>query len=184
MAYRQVEPTGLDEHHEVWARSYVTLRELINGAFGQDVIDIEHVGSTAVPGLLAKAVIDIDLTVADPEDEGAYLPQLERVGFRLIFRDMIGSDVHRQLTLGSPNCNLHVWAPDAVEPRRHVLFREWLLVTPEDRTLYGETKRTAAGDTSSARYNDLKAAVVYDIYERAFAADNDHEHTPCPRPRN
>ena len=74
---------------------------------------MHHVGSTAVPGLTAKPVIDIDLTVPDVADEASYLPELEGAGFTLVFRDCLGRDAHRQLTYGDPNANLHVWGPGA-----------------------------------------------------------------------
>lgn len=134
-----------------------------------------------MPGLIAKPVIDIDLTVPDAEDEMAYVPRLEAVGFRLIFRDHLGGAAHRQLTFANPNTNVHAWSPGAVEPQRHELFVGWLRDHPEDRDRYAEAKLAAANSTGSQRYNDLKSAAVYDIYERAFAADPAHHHDAQPR---
>ena len=51
------------------------------------MLQLEHVGSTSVPGLAAKPVIDIDLTVADPDREQDYVPALEQIGFRLVIRE-------------------------------------------------------------------------------------------------
>jgi GrpB-like predicted nucleotidyltransferase (UPF0157 family) len=126
IAHRQVQPGPLQEHREDWAEQYQALRQLIEDTIPEQVLTICHVGSTAVPALPAKPVIDIDLTVPVVEKEADYLPPLEAVGFRLIFRDDFGGDAHRQLTFGAPNANLHVWSPDAVEPRRHALFISWL----------------------------------------------------------
>lgn len=122
-----------------------------------------------------------DLTVPNAEDEPGYLPPLEAVGFRLIFRDNVGGDVHRQLTLGSPNTNLHVWSPRAAEPQRHDIFSRWLRAHEADQERYGAAKRLAASGDASRRYNDSKSAVIYDIYERAFLADPSHLHDPHPR---
>lgn len=181
IAHRQAQPGPLQEHQEQWAKEYAALRQVIEDAIPDQVVEVAHVGSTAVAGLLAKPVIDLDLTVPEVTDEGSYLPRLEAVGFRLIFRDDLGGDAHRQLTFGAPNANLHVWGPGAVEPRRHALFLSWLRTHPADRDRYAAAKRDAADGAGGRRYNDVKSAVVYDLYEWAFMADSAHRHDPQPR---
>ncbi|WP_157887659.1 GrpB family protein [Frondihabitans sp. PAMC 28766] len=180
VAHRQTEPGALRPHEESWATDFDRVCRVIEAALPGGIHRLTHVGSTAIPGVVAKPVIDIDLVVDDVSDEMTYVPQLEAAGFTLIFRDDMAGDPHRQLTFAAPNTNLHVWSPSAVEPRRHELFAEWLVSHPEERQLYSDAKTAAAADPSR-RYNDAKAAVVYDIYERAFAADPLHEHTPQPR---
>src|SRR5262249_48058285 len=64
-----------------WARRFQALATEIRTALGDSAIEVEHVGSTSVEHLAAKDVIDIDLTVADPRDEAAYIPALERLGY-------------------------------------------------------------------------------------------------------
>ena len=182
VASRQVPPGPLREEPGGWAEAYEAVRRLVEQAVPELVVAIDHVGSTAVAGLLAKPVVDVDLTVPDAADEGAYLARLEGAGFRLVFRDDLGGDPHRQLTLGSPNANLHVWSPGAVEPQRHALFIRWLRTHPADRERYAAAKRAAAEGVAGLRYNDAKAAVVHDIYERALSADPAHVHDPQPRP--
>jgi len=181
VAHRQVQPGLLQDHQDRWKRQYEELRQLIQNAIPDLVLGIDHVGSTAVPGLIAKPVIDVDLTVPDVDDEDVYLPQLEAVGFQLIFRDDLAGDPHRQLTFAIPNTNLHVWSPGAVDPQRHQLFRRWLRANPADRERYAMAKVEAAGADGARRYNDVKSAVVYDIYECAFLADPLHGHDPQPR---
>ncbi|WIB65788.1 GrpB family protein [Curtobacterium sp. MCBD17_040] len=181
VAFRQTEPGSPQAYDPRWGESFACVRNLVADALGADRT-IQHVGSTAVPGMVAKPVIDVDLLVPDVLDEQAWLPKLEAVGFRLIFRDVIAGDAHRQLTLGDPNTNLHVWRPDAVEPQRHRLFVEWLRAHSDDRQAYADAKAKAMRAGAGVRYNDAKAAVVYDIYERAFAAEPSHAHDPHPRP--
>lgn len=181
VARRQVHPGPLQPYREQWGADYDQLRQLISGALHDRALSIDHVGSTAVPGLTAKPVIDIDLTVRDVEDESTYLPELEQVGWVLIFRDDLGGEAHRQLTFAAPNANLHVWGPGAIEPQRHRLFTRWLADHPVDLDLYAAAKLRAVDARGGGRYNDLKAAVVYDIYERAFLADPAYEHDPQPR---
>lgn len=182
VAHRQVQPGPLQPFSNSWAQEYEGLRRLIEAAIPDQALALDHVGSTAIPGLVAKPVIDVDLTVPDAADESAYIPRLEAAGFRLIFRDNIAGDVHRQLTAGAPNANLHVWSPGAMEPQRHALFTSWLRNHPADRDRYAAAKRVAADAESARRYNDAKSAVVYDIYEQAFIADSSHPHDPQLRP--
>ncbi|MFC6704822.1 GrpB family protein [Flexivirga alba] len=181
VAFRQSEIGPLTAtDHEKFVPQYDALREDLHSALGVIALTIAHVGSTAVPGLLAKPVIDIDLTVPDVDAERTYLPALESIGWRLIFRDDFGGDAHRQLTYADPNANLHVWSPGAIEPQRHLLFKRWLIGHPAARERYAAAKRSALSGVTT--YNDAKAGVVYDLYEEAFAADLDHPHDPRPRP--
>ena len=81
--------------------------------------------------------------------------------------------------------NLHVFSPGAMEPQRHVLFRDWLRTNPDDRAAYATLKSVLAtrGFTNQMDYNNHKAALVYDIYEHIFRADPAHPHDPQPRGR-
>lgn len=105
-----------------WPATYARLATRIGDALGDAALSIEHVGSTAVPDLSAKAVIDIDLTVADPTDEAAYVPALEGLGYDLFVREP-GWHEHRCLRLEDPRVNLHVFGPDCPETIRHAMFR-------------------------------------------------------------
>ena len=70
-----------------WPQRYDDLAGRIRAALGWRALQLEHVGSTAVPGLAAKPIIDIDLTVADPDREQDYIPALGTIGFRLTIRE-------------------------------------------------------------------------------------------------
>jgi len=157
-----------------WPQQYATLAAVIRGALGDRVLALEHVGSTSVPDLPAKPVIDIDLTVADTNDEAAYVGALERCGFVLTVREPWWYG-HRLLRHPDPVCNLHVFGPDCPEVERHRIFRDWLRSHPEDRALYAQVKTVSADETNLAGghtmdYNARKQAVVREIYARAFRA--------------
>ena len=166
-----------------WPEWYAVVRDRVIEALGDRVLAIEHVGSTAVPGLWAKPMIDIDLTVADSADESAWLPDLESAGFVLRVREPDWEE-HRVLRSEEPAANVHVFSPGAREPQRVRMFRDWLRTHPDDRDRYAEVKRAVAarGFDDAMLYNNAKAWFVYDVYERVFAADPDHEHDPQPRP--
>ncbi|WP_447918191.1 GrpB family protein [Achromobacter aegrifaciens] len=153
-----------------WPARYGRLETQLRLALGSTALDIEHVGSTAVPGLPAKPVIDIDLTVADPVQEDAYVPALEAVGYTLTLREPSWHQ-HRLLQLASPRVNLHVFGPDCPENIRHRMFRDWLREHAADRDLYAQAKRDAAdGAMQVMEYNQRKEVVLRQIYERMFRA--------------
>ncbi|MEV2226748.1 GrpB family protein [Nocardia vinacea] len=108
-----------------WPRRFQALAAVVATALGDLAVDIEHIGSTSVPGLAAKNVIDIVLTVADPREETSYVPPLEGLGYRLTVREPSFHE-HRCLRLAVPRVNLHVFAPDCAETIRLRMFRDWL----------------------------------------------------------
>jgi GrpB-like predicted nucleotidyltransferase (UPF0157 family) len=135
---------------------------------------VAHVGSTSVPGLAAKPVIDILLVVANPADEPAYLPHLEAAGFRLVIRE---PDWHQHRVLKGPetNVNLHVFGANSPEIRRMLLFRDRLRTHDEERELYERTKRDLAVRQWAyvQDYADAKTSVVEAIDGLAEAAGRD-----------
>lgn len=162
------------EYDDSWPGVFERLADLIRTALGPAVLALDHVGSTAVPGLAAKPIIDIDLTVADSSAEEAYVPPLEACRFRLIVREPWWYG-HRMLRLPEPRCNLHVWGPGCAERARHIIFRDWLRTNPADREYYVRAKRAASAAAVSDRttveaYNAHKQAAVREIYGRAFLA--------------
>jgi GrpB-like predicted nucleotidyltransferase (UPF0157 family) len=177
-------PVTVVPYDEGWPARFAEVEALVRGALGERVLSLEHIGSTAVPGLAAKPVIDADLTVADSADEAAYLPDLEEAGFVLRIREPEWEE-HRVFGLEAPMTNLHVWSPGSAEPQRHAAFRDWLRADEGDREAYAALKTELAGREFSdvMDYNNHKAALVYDIYERVFTADQAHPHDPQERPR-
>ncbi|WP_176088671.1 GrpB family protein [Achromobacter anxifer] len=153
-----------------WPVRYERLAAQVRQALGAVALDVEHMGSTAVPGLPAKPVIDIDLAVADPAREDEYVPALEALGYALILREPSWHQ-HRLLQLASPRVNLHVFGPDCPENIRHRMFRDWLRAHGADRDLYAQAKHAAAdGVMQVMEYNKRKESVLRGIYERMFRA--------------
>lgn len=153
-----------------WPARYARLAADIAAALGLVALRIDHVGSTAVPGLPAKPVVDIDVAVADPADEAAYVPALEALGYVLTIREPSWHQ-HRCLQLAAPRVNLHVFGPDCPENIRHRMFRDWLRAHDDDRDGYAGAKHAAAlGVDQVADYNLRKQAVIREIYARMFRA--------------
>jgi GrpB-like predicted nucleotidyltransferase (UPF0157 family) len=167
----------IEEYDPAWVDWFAAAASLLGEALGGLVIVIEHVGSTSVPGLPAKPVIDIDLLIDDTADESRYAPALEALGYRLVLREPWWFG-HRMHVSPAEDVHLHLWPGDAPEPIRHRLFRDWLRSHREDRDLYAATKRRLARDTADqpGDYSLAKNDVIDDIYARIFAAGVDEGH--------
>jgi GrpB-like predicted nucleotidyltransferase (UPF0157 family) len=133
-----------------------------------EALQIEHVGSTSVPGLPAKPILDIVLVVTDSADEAAYLPALESTGYRLHIRESEWYE-HRMFKGPDTDINLHTFSAGCPEVDRMLMFRDWLRVNPGDRQLYARTKSALAQKewTFVQHYADAKSAVIDDIMTRA-----------------
>lgn len=148
-----------------WPGRFEQERLRIAQALGPVARRIDHIGSTAVRGLLAKPIIDIDLSVDDPDAEGAFLPALEQVGYHLRVRE----PGHRLLRSLGLDIHVHVCGLGGAWERRHLLFRDWLQADENDRALYSEAKRGLA-DRDWADMNEYaatKSEVIAEITERA-----------------
>lgn len=163
-------PIVLVESDPEWPRLFAREAARIREVLGDQVLRLEHVGSTSVPGLAAKPVIDVLLVVADPADEAAYVTPLEAAGYRLVIRE---PDWHEHRVLKGPdtNVNLHVFGPGSGEIRRMVRFRDRLRADPDERELYERTKRELARREWEyvQDYADAKGHVVEAILARAEA---------------
>ena len=164
-------PITLAEYDPKWPQQFAREAERIRKALGKNALLVEHIGSTSVPGLVAKPIIDILLVVADSGDEPSYVPAMERSGYVLKIRE---PDWHQHRLFKGPdiNINLHVFSSGSSEIERHLILRDWLRVNEEDRKLYAETKRKLAGEKWHyvQNYADAKTAVVEAMISRARVA--------------
>ena len=176
IAFRTIKPPiAIHEPNPEWPQRFEEVKERIQNALGALIVDIAHAGSTSVPGLPAKDIIDVDLTLKDPADEASYVKPLEDAGFRFLLREPRWHQ-HRFFVENWPQAfhvNVHVWGPDSPEVPRHRIFRDWLLKTPADVELYAKVKREAAELTAVAGdsmmdYTQRKEKTIREILERAF----------------
>ena len=128
-------------------------------------------GSTSVPDLPAKRVIDIALVVADSAEEAEYAAALEKAGYQLHIREP-GWYEHRMFKGSANNANLHVFSAGCSEIDRMVTFRDWLRASEGDRELYATTKRALAQQEwkYAQNYADAKSAIIDEIMSRARRA--------------
>jgi len=163
-------PITLVEYDPAWPTLFAREEARIRGILGDRVIRLEHTGSTSVPGLAAKPIIDITMTIPDVTDEPAFVPDLEAVGYRLVIReDEPAWYDHRVFKGPDTNVNLHVFSAGCVELERMVGFRDWLRTHDDDRELYETTKRDLVKRewTYVQNYADAKGEVVEALAARA-----------------
>jgi GrpB-like predicted nucleotidyltransferase (UPF0157 family) len=151
-----------------WPDLYNREAGRIRAVLGERILRLEHAGSTAVPGLAAKPLIDIVLEVADSADEDAWLRDLEAHGYRLRIREPEWNE-HRMLKGPATNINLHVYSRGCPEIEKTLKFRDRLRNDPADRALYEQEKRRLAERhwDNVQDYADAKTAIVEDILSRA-----------------
>jgi GrpB-like predicted nucleotidyltransferase (UPF0157 family) len=159
-----------------WPGMFEQESERIRSILGDRARLLEHVGSTSVPGLSAKPIIDIALGVEDSADESSYLPDLEAAGYVLRIREPDWFE-HRLLKGPGPDINLHVFTDGSEEISRMILFRDHLRGDPDDRALYESVKRDLAARQweTVQDYADAKSTVVGEILKRALAGHPTHD---------
>ncbi|KAL4932200.1 GrpB family protein [Aspergillus undulatus] len=160
-----------------WPAAFATIEARIRAALpDNNLLYIQHVGSTSVPHLPAKSIIDVDVVVSDPALEQSYVPALEKAGFQFLLREPKWHQ-HRLFGCEQPYANIHVFGSSSPEVMRHRLFRDWLR-DPEhqgDRELYAGVKRQAArearekGETVMG-YNERKEPVIREILRKVYEA--------------
>ena len=156
------------EYDPQWPAMFQQHTERIAHALGSAALQIEHVGSTSVPGLGAKPIIDILLVVKDSSDEASYLPYLESAGYALRVREPDWHE-HRMLRTPEKDVHLHVFSAGSSEIDQDLIFRNHLRENRDDLELYEETKRRLASEDwqSMQDYADAKTEVIQQIMARA-----------------
>ena len=148
-----------------WPEAYAAQERRIRAALGPAAVRIEHIGSTSVPGLAAKPVIDVLVTVEDITAEEDYLAPLLDAGYELRVRE----PGHRLVRTPARDVHVHVLGSDDQAADDYLLFRDRLRADREDRDLYERTKRGLIGqdwaDTNA--YAEAKTEVIAGIKQRA-----------------
>jgi GrpB-like predicted nucleotidyltransferase (UPF0157 family)/predicted enzyme related to lactoylglutathione lyase len=165
-------PVVLAEADPSWPVVAAALVADIRRILGPVAMLVEHAGSTSIPGLAAKPVIDLVLGVPDPADEDAYVGRLEGLGYTLRVREPEWHE-HRLLRHSDPTVNLHVFGIGSTEIDRMLAFRDHLRNDADDRAFYLRTKRGLARRRWELmqQYADAKGEVVEQIITRALRCE-------------
>ncbi len=153
------------DYDPTWPHRFDLERDKIDHALGNASHRVDHVGSTAVPGLAAKPLIDIQLSVSDVDYERSYLPALERAGYILRVRE----PGHRMVRTPALDVHVHVCSLGSDWERRHLLLRNWLRESESDRRRYAKVKAALATQDwhSMNHYADAKTSIIEEITARA-----------------
>ena len=196
-AFAPSRPVVLVPYRPAWALEFSALAPRIRRAAGAAVLSIEHIGSTAVPGLCAKDVLDVQLRVASLAEAAALTQRLRAAGFQR--GEQVVYDEFSGLPADSPELAKHYLREPAGERRMHIhlreagrfnarfalLFRDYLRASPAARDQYGELKRRAAAlfPRSIDGYLFLKEPVFHLLYQAAeLWAEKTGWHLPLENP--
>ncbi len=155
------------DYDREWPARFGREAAAIRSALGERVLRLEHVGSTSVPNLPAKPIIDIVLVVADSANEEDYAPALQAAGYEAHVREPEWYE-HRMFKGPAHDVHLHIFSAGCPEIDRMLAFRDWLRITQSDRELYARTKRELARHEWQRMqdYADAKTPVVQEILAR------------------
>jgi GrpB-like predicted nucleotidyltransferase (UPF0157 family) len=163
-------PIVLADYDPQWPVLYEREQRRIRAILGERAVRVDHFGSTSVPGLPAKPIIDISLAVPDSSDEPAYVPDLEAAGYVLYLREPDWYE-HRLFKGPDTDINLHTYTAGCPEIEQQLRFRDHLRTHPEEFELYLRTKRELAARRwkYTQHYADAKTQVIKEILARAGA---------------
>ena len=157
------EPVELSEPDPSWPDAAAEWADRIQSAITPTIATVEHVGSTAVPGLEAKPVLDLQVAVPDITDEADYRPGLESLG--LVLRQRASDNRFFRPPAGEPRTvHVHVCGSGSAWERDHLHFRDRLRADPTLAASYAALKRGLAAQVGHERfaYNNGKAQFIAD----------------------
>lgn len=141
-----------------WAMRFSSESSRLSAALGAAALDIQHIGSTAVPGISAKPILDIAIGIRSYESGHALVPRFETLGYR--YRGENGIPRRHYFVLGAPRRthHVHVLEHDSAEWQRHLAFRDRLLGSPANAARYSAFKSRCMAEASGNReeYQRLK----------------------------
>jgi len=162
------------DYDATWPERFAVEATAIRDALGPLALRIDHVGSTSVPGLAAKPIVDIQISVASLQPMGSYVGPLEALGYEY-FEFLTEEGIDDLPYLAKPpvpprSFHIHVAEAGSFNERRHLAFRDWLRAHPEDAAAYEAHKRALAQREwdDMQDYADAKTDFVVAIVNRAF----------------
>lgn len=157
-------------YQKEWALQFKEASEKLKGILGDELMDIQHIGSTSIPGMAAKPVIDILAEVRDIGEVDAFVSEMERAGF--VPRGEHGIPGRRYFVRATENVHthhVHLFGKGSEHVKRHLAFRDYLREYPNEAERYHNLKMQLVDDgvEDVKLYQDLKAPTVLELQESA-----------------
>lgn len=171
-----IEPVIIEDYDPRWPERFETLHARIGGALGPLAAAIEHVGSTAVPGLASKPIIDIDVLLQSRTDVQSAIERLAAIGYAYQGDLGIAGRGAFRAPASEFRHHLYVCPSNSQVYRQHLAFRDYLRIHPEDVCAYGLLKRSLASRYGSDRdgYTQAKTEFIEAILKRAEGSGSEH----------
>lgn len=169
------EPISLEDYNPTWPMRFTKESDRLRQALGHLIIDIEHIGSTAVPGQRAKPIVDILVGVQTLSACRQYLAVLKRLGYHDLGEAGVPGRIDFRKRV--PDAfNVHLVEFGGLLWKDNLILRDYLRAYPEEADRYGKHKEEIirSGATTLLRYSDLKQDFLSDLMERARRWRREH----------
>ena len=159
----------IHDYKPLWADEFQRIGSSLRHALGDTAHRIDHIGSTSVVGLAAKPVIDVQISVCSLEPMGAYLPQLEALGYRWRADNPEKTKRYFREAAGGRRTHIHVRKRGSWHEQYALLFRDYLRLHVDDQRIYEGVKRQLAARYPHDRhaYTDAKSDIFWELIRRA-----------------
>ncbi len=158
-------------HNPRWRDIFVTEAKHIAAAFSENIVAIHHIGSTAIPNIYAKPVIDMLVVVRNIVEVEAQSSSMESLGYEVMGEFGISGRRYfrKDDRKGIRTHQIHTFAAGSPEIERHLAFRDYMIAHPDDAQKYSELKRTLAAEHSQNPdgYMDGKDGLINEIDDKA-----------------
>ena len=165
-----------------WAARFETLGAFLRRGLGDVALRIDHIGSTAVVGLAAKPVVDVQISVASLEPAASFRAPLESLGLRFRLDNPDRTKRYFREPLDTARTHIHVRKAGSWSEQFALLFRDYVRVHPDDAARYAALKRELAARHRDDReaYTDAKTPLIWEIISRASQWSQDVGWVPGP----
>jgi GrpB-like predicted nucleotidyltransferase (UPF0157 family) len=159
----------IHDYQEAWVLEFRNLGSALREVLGDVATRIDHIGSTSVPGLAAKPIIDIQISVSELEPMHLYRPQIEQLGFAWRENNTERTKRYFREQVGRRRTHIHVRKAGSWHEQYALLFRDYVRVHSDARDQYEQVKRELAGrfPDDMPGYTEAKDSIFWDIMRRA-----------------
>lgn len=163
------EPVIIVDYDPKWEMTFQALRDGIAPKLGELLVCMEHVGSTSIPGMAAKPIIDIDIVVRSSEDIPPAIERLSSLGYRHVGDLGIAGREAFESPKGGAAHHLYLCSSESRALKRHITFRDYLRSHPREAKEYSALKKALSIEHRHDRvaYTDAKTEFVEDILRKA-----------------